>query len=172
MEKIKKLKKRIKRLLVGLVATASMLIATVSPALAADVKETESEVTDSVILRAGNETWTGSGFGGAYTFTNNNLTPVKTMGKSGRLLISGYFYGTDGFASSSPIALTVEIRNTSGAVLGRTYVNDNRSGNVPFAVSASVSAGQQIQLFFDASSIANPPGIYRSAYVNYDYDLY
>ena len=211
MEKIKKLKKRIKRLLVGLVATASMLIATVSPALAADVKETESEVTDkvaqdtieaedlidykffdesvtskygldptlivddnidSVILRAGNETWSGSGFGGAYTFTNNNLTPVKTMGKSGRLLISGYFYGTDGFASSSPIALTVEIRNTSGAVLGRTYVDDNRSGNVPFAVSASVSAGQQIQLFFDASSIANPPGIYRSAYVNYDYDLY
>ena len=208
---MEKIKKKIKRLLVGLVATASMLIVTVSPALAADVKETESEVTDkvaqdtieaedlidykffdesvtskygldptlivddnidSVILRAGNETWTGSGFGGAYTFNNYNLTPVKTMGKSGRLLISGYFYGTDGYASSSPIALTVEIRSTSGAVLGHTYVNDNRSGNVPFAVSASVSAGQQIQLFFDASSIANPPGIYRSAYVNYDYDLY
>lgn len=168
---MKKIKKKIKRLLVGLVATASMLIVTVSPALAADVKETESEVTDSVILRAGNETWTNSGHGGDYTFNNYNLTPVKTMGKSGRLLISGYFYGTDGYASSSPIALTVEIRSTSGTVLGRTYANDNRSGNVPFAVSASVSAGQKIQLYFDASSIANPPGIYRSAYVYYNYAI-
>ena len=168
---MKKIKKKIKRLLVGLVATASMLIVTVSPALAADVKETESEVTDSVILRAGNETWIGSGFGGAYTFNNYNLTPVKTMGKSGTLHISGYFYGNDGYASSSPIALTVEIRSTSGAVLGHTYVDDNRSGNVPFAVSANVSADQQIQLFFDASSIANPPGIYRSAYVAYNFYL-
>ena len=204
------IKKRIKRLLVGALATATMLVITVIPAFAAETTETKPEVTDkvaqntievedlidykffdesvtskygldptlivdsnidSVILRAGNETWSGSGFGGAYTFNNYNLTPVKTMGKSGRLLISGYFYGTDGYASSSPIALTVEIRSTSGTVLGRTYVSDNRSGNVPFAVSASVSAGQKIQLYFDASSIANPPGIYRSAYVYYNYAI-
>ena len=161
---------KIRRLLVGLVATASMLIATVSPAFAAE--ETTTVETETVSPRAGTETWTGSGFGGAYTFNNYNLTPVKTMGKSGRLLISGYFYGTDGYASSSPIVLTVEIRTTSGTVLGRTTVYDDRSGNVDFSVAANVSAGQQIQLYFDASSIANPPGIYRSAYVNYDYDLY
>ena len=148
-----------------------MLIATVSPALAADAKETGSEVTDSVILRAGNETWTNSGHGGDYTFNNNNLTPVKTMGKSGTLLISGYFYGTDGFASSSPIKLTVQIRSTSGTTLvSRSFVDD-RSGNVPFSISVNVSAGQQVQLFFDASSIANPPGIYRSAYVYYNYAI-
>ena len=170
MEKIKKLKKRIKRLLVGLVATASMLIATVSPALAAE--ETGSMEVETVSPRAGNETWTGSGFGGAYTFNNYNLTPVKTMGKSGRLLISGYFYGTDGYASSSPIKLTVQIRSTNGNVLASTEVIDTRNGNIPFSVAANVTAGQQIRLFFDASSIANPPGIYRSAYVNYDYDLY
>ena len=169
---MEKIKKKIKRLLVGLVATASMLIVTVSPALAADVKETESEVTDSVILRAGNETWTNSGHGGDYTFNNYNLTPVKTMGKSGRLLISGYFYGTDGYASSSPIKLTVQIRSTSGTVLvSRSFVDD-RSGNVPFSISVNVTAGQQVQLFFDASSIANPPVIYRSGYVSYSYYLY
>lgn len=161
--------RKIKKLLVGLVASASMLIATVSPALAAE--ETVSMEVETASPRAGNETWTGSGFGGAYTFNNYNLTPVKTMGKSGRLLISGYFYGNDGYASSSPIVLTVEIRSTSGTVLGRTTVYDDRSGNVDFSVAANVSAGQQIQLYFDASSIANPPGIYRSAFVAYNFYL-
>ena len=161
---------KIRRLLVGLVATASMLIATVSPAFAAE--ETTTVETETVSPRAGTETWTGSGFGGAYTFNNYNLTPVKTMGKSGRLLISGYFYGTDGYASSSPIKLTVQIRSTSGTVLvSRSFVDD-RSGNVPFSISVNVTAGQQVQLFFDASSIANPPGIYRSGYVSYSYYLY
>lgn len=163
------MRKKLKRLLISLVVSATMLVTTVCPAFAAE--ETTTVETETVSPRAGTETWTGSGHGGSYTFNNYNLTPVKTMGESGRLLISGSFYGTDGFASSSPIALTVEIRSTSGTVLGRTYANDNRSGNVPFAVSASVSAGQKIQLYFDASSIANPPGIYRSAYVYYNYAI-
>ena len=163
------MRKKLKRLLISLVVSATMLVTTVCPAFAAE--ETTTVETETVSPRAGTETWTGSGFGGAYTFNNYNLTPVKTMGKSGRLLISGYFYGTDGYASSSPIVLTVEIRTTSGTVLGRTTVYDNRSGNVPFAVSANVTAGQQIQLFFDASSVANPPGIYRSAFVAYNFYL-
>ena len=140
------MRKKLKRLLISLVVSATMLVTTVCPAFAAE--ETTTVETETVSPRAGTETWTGSGFGGAYTFNNYNLTPVKTMGKSGRLLISGYFYGTDGYASSSPIVLTVEIRTTSGTVLGRTTVYDNRSGNVPFAVSANVTAGQRIQLFF------------------------
>ncbi len=163
------MRKKLKRLLISLVVSATMLVTTVCPAFAAE--ETTTVETETVSPRAGTETWTGSGFGGAYTFNNYNLTPVKTMGKSGRLLISGYFYGTDGYASSSPIVLTVEIRTTSGTVLGRTTVYDNRSGNVPFAVSANVTAGQRIQLFFDASSVANPPGIYRSAFVAYNFYL-
>ena len=164
------MRKKLKRLLISLVASATMLVTTVCPAFAAE--ETTTVETETVSPRAGTETWTGSGFGGAYNFTDTNTTPVKTMGQSGRLLISGWFYGNDGYASSSPIILTVEIRSTSGAVLGRTTVIDDRSGNVDFSVAANVSAGQKIQLFFDASSIANPPGIYRSAYVSYSYSLY
>lgn len=159
--------RKIKKLLVGLVASASMLIATVSPALAAE--ESVSMEVENVSPRAGNETWSGSGFGGSYTFTNNNLTPIKTIGESGRLLISGSFYGTDAFASSSPIKLTFQIRSTSGAVLASTEVIDTRNGNIPFSVATNVTVGQQIQLFLDASSIANPPGIYRSAFVEYDF---
>ena len=164
--------RKIKRFLIGIVVAATMLVTTISPVFASTGLDVNADASvESVEPRAGTETWTGSGFGGAYTFSNYNLTPVKTMGKGGTLLISGYFYGNDGYATSHPIVLTVEIRSTSGAVLGRTSVYDNRSGNVPFAVSANVSAGQKIQLFFDASSAYSSPGIYRSAYVAYNYSL-
>lgn len=158
--------RKIKKLLVGLLVSASMFITTVSPALAA---EEAVSVEETASPRAGNETWSGSGHGGSYTFTNNNLTPIKTIGESGRLLISGSFYGTDAFASSSPIKLTFQIRSTSGTVLASTEVIDTRNGNIPFSVATNVTVGQQVRLFLDASSIANPPGIYRSAFVEYDF---
>lgn len=181
------LKSKIKRMVLGLSLVASMLFSAV-PTLAAEevvAEETDAVVTEtpnvdlatvmadiSLENRAGNETWTGSGFGGSYTFTNYNLTPVKTMGTSGTLLIYGSFYGNDGYATSSPIVLTAQIRKTDGTVKAETVRVDNRSGNVSFAMSCSVSKGEQIQLFFDASSVSNPPGIYRSAFVTYNYDLY
>ena len=124
-----------------------------------------------IVARAGNETWTGSGFGGAFRFTDYNLTPVKTMGQSGLLAITGYFYGDDGYADSVPIKLTFQIRDTSGRVLATTVVEDTRNGNIPFVISCSVSQGQKIQLFMDASSIGNPPGPTRSAYIAYDYAI-
>ena len=180
------LKSKIKRMVLGLSLVASMLFSAV-PTLAAEevvAEETDAVVTEtpnvdlatvmadiSLENRAGNETWTGSGFGGAYRFTNYNLTPVKTMGSSGTLVISGTFYGSDGYADVSPIQLTAQIRSTSGAVRAQTVRVDDRSGAVSFSISCSVSRGDQIQLFFDASSIANPPGIYRSAYVSYDYAI-
>ena len=127
------------------------------------------EETGEIILRAGVETWTGSGLGGHYTFEDYNLTPLKTMGQSGTLMIYGTFYGADGYADVSPIKLTAQIRSTSGAVKAETVRVDNRSGSTSFAVSSSVYAGEGIHLFFDASSVANPPGILRSANVFYYY---
>lgn len=180
------LKSKIKRMVLGLSLVASMLFSAV-PTLAAEevvAEETDAVVTEtpnvdlatvmadiSLENRAGNETWTGSGFGGSYTFVDYNLTPVKTMGSSGTLVISGTFYGNDGYSDVSPIKLTAQIRSTSGAVRAQTIRVDDRSGAVSFSVSCSVTKGEQIQLFFDASSIANPPGIYRSAYVIYDYAI-
>ena len=174
-------------MVLGLSLVASMLFSAV-PALAAEevvAEETDAVVTEtpnvdlatvmadiSLENRAGNETWTGSGFGGAYRFTDYNLTPIKTMGSSGTLLIYGSFYGDDGYSDVSPIKLTAQIRNTNGTVRTETVRVDDRSGHVSFAMSCSVSKGDQIQLFFDASSVANPPGILRSAYVTYNYDLY
>ena len=171
-----KLKKRI----LGIVVGVSVFAFSVSPVFAQgqeneDVAPTTTETVDanveSIQPRAGTETWYGSGFGGSYSFTNYNLTPVKTMGNSGTLVISGSFYGDDGYANSSPIKLTAQIRSTSGVVKASTVEVDDRSGATFFSVVASVSAGEKIQLFFDASSIANPPGIYRSAHVSYDYAI-
>ena len=171
-----------KQKIIVFLLTASVAIFSVTPVFAQEdnqvvTKEntaTTSAIGESItdaVTRAGNETWSGSGFGGSYTFIDYNLTPVKTMGESGTLIISGSFTGNDGYANASPIKLTVQIRSTSGAVLGSTVVGDDRSGATHFAVTAPVSKGQQIQLYFDASSIANPPGILRSAYVAYNYGL-
>ena len=185
------LKSKIKRMVLGLSLVASMLFSAV-PALAAEevasenvTNETEAVASESPSVdlatvmadialepRAGTETWTGSGFGGSYTFVNYNLTPVKTMGSSGTLVIYGTFYGSDGYSDVSPIKLTAQIRSTSGTVRAQTIRVDDRSGAVSFSMSCSVSKGDKIQLYFDASSIANPPGIYREAFVSYNYNLY
>lgn len=182
------LKSKIKRMVLGLSLVASMLFSAV-PTLAAEevasenvTNETEAVASESPSVdlatvmadialepRAGNETWTGSGFGGSYKFTNYNLTPVKTAGQSGTIVIYGSFSGADGYSDVSPIQLTAQIRNTSGGVKASSVTVDNRSGATTFSVSAYVSMGEQFQLYFDASSIANPPGIYRSATISYSY---
>ena len=173
---------KIKKRILGIVVGVSVFAFSVSPVFAQGQENEEvtpalktTEIVDasveSVQPRAGTETWYGSGFGGSYRFTDYNLTPVKTMGNSGTLVISGSFYGDDGYANSSPIKLTAQIRSTSGAVRASTVVVDDRSGATGFVMSCRVTAGDKVQLYFDASSIANPPGIYRSAYVEYNYAI-
>ena len=170
---MKKKMKSVTRKLSGIFLAIMMMVASSMSVFAATTDETDvanaENVSATAETRAGNETWTGSGFGGAYTFTDYNLTPVKTMGESGTLLIHGSFYGNDGYANVSPIKLTAQIRNTAGGVKAQTVVVDDRSGYVSFSVSCNVSKGEQIQFFVDASSIPNPPGILRSAYVEYSY---
>lgn len=177
-----RMKSKVTRLFISMLAMLTLLIASALPTFAAPTNtsgdmQSENTVasvepvmqTPSIAPRAGAETWTGSGFGGAYTFYDYNLTPVKTMGNSGTLLVYGNFHCADGFASSHPIALTVQIRNTAGRVLEYTSIVDSLSGSTPFAVSYHVNAGDKIQLYFDASSVGAQPGIYRSAYVEYSY---
>ena len=55
------MRKKLKRLLISLVVSATMLVTTVCPAFAAE--ETTTVETETVSPRAGTETWTGSGFG-------------------------------------------------------------------------------------------------------------
>lgn len=129
-------------------------------------------ITATPAFAAGTEDWSNTSrtYVGSMHMTNNNLTQVKTIRRSGTLHIVGHFYGEDAHAASSPIRLTAEIRRAyGGGTLASTVKNDNRSGLIDFEVSCPVTNGQQLQIYFDASSISNPPGYYRKAFIEYWY---
>lgn len=104
-----------------------------------------------------------------YTITNNNLTPYKVINESGVLVVYGHFWKADS-ASYSNVKLTVEIREYgTNRVLNRVVAyNTQYPIGDPFFIEANVTAGQKIQLFFDVSSIDNPPGPLRKATVRYE----
>lgn len=127
--------------------------------------------TTFAAVTAGTENWgnSTSTYVGSMHLTNNTLSPVKTITKSGTLHIVGNFTGEDIDADTSPIKLTAQVRKTSGEILTSTTEYDTRNGLVQFSMSCSVTNGDQLRIFFDASSISNPPGYYRKAYVEYWY---
>lgn len=151
-----KLQKRTYRFLCSLILSFALLLTSAFPTFA-----------------AGTEDWSNSTrtYVGSMHMTNYNLTPVKTIKRSGTLHIVGHFYGEDAHAAVSPIKLTAQIRRANGGVIGNasTVKVDNRSGLIDFEVSCPVSSGQKVQIYFDASSISNPPGYYRQAFVEYWY---
>lgn len=115
--------------------------------------------------------------------TDTNLTPVKTITKSGTLKIS---YLTipckSGFSSVchcsdpepweySPVKATVQIREAyTGKVLASsttTQLDYNAS------VSCYVTSGMKVQIFFDVSTADGyaKPGTLRKAHFNYYYGI-
>lgn len=147
--------KKAKRFITSMLLIMAVCVITVNPAFAAETAD---------------ETWTLSNgsHSAAYWFQDTNTTSVKTMGNSGTVVVSGSFGQYDS-ATNSRIKLTVEIRDyPSGVVIGRgEFTNTNYPNGNLFMVTAPVKAGQQIQIFFDASSVSNPPGYLRSAWVDY-----
>ena len=137
-----KVKNKATRFIISFVLMCAMIITSAVPAFAAGAEDWSSSTKTYV---------------GSMHMTDNNLTQVKTIKRTGTLHIVGHFYGEDAHAAVSPIRLTAQIRY------------DNRSGLVDFEVTCPVSYGQQVQIFFDASSISNPPGYYRRAFIEYWY---
>lgn len=124
----------------------------------------------SVQTASANETWkSGKNYNYSFSFTDDNLTPYKNIGTTGELVVYGYFVKADK-ASYSNIKLTAQIRDYStGKTLASTTVkNTDYPITNMFMVTANVKKGQKIQLYFDASSINNPPGPYRKAHISYD----
>ena len=120
---------------------------------------------------AGNETWyAGVKYTSTYVFNNCNYTPCKTIGSTGTLAIIGSFRRAD--TSTSQIKLTMKIIDfDTKQVLSTVVVNDqyNDAVNTTEFCGAylNVHAGQRIQIFVDASSVSNPPGYYRTAWITY-----
>ena len=102
-----------------------------------------------------------------YDFEDHNYTSVKHIENGNVLHLDGVYKKVDD--GDSNIVLTVRILEypskrilSEGKYYNTDYPNSNR-----FEISANVRPGMMVQLFFDASSINNPPGYYRQAYVGY-----
>lgn len=123
---------------------------------------------------------------GSFTFTNTNLTPVKTMPSGAQKV--GFlirFKKADTDRGIGQVKLTVQIRNSSGQVVAQRVERDisgyttgvYRKYTPMYIGPISVSPGEKYQIFFDASSVnpAESNGNYRSisiisflSYVNVD----
>ena len=129
------------------------------------VAETSVEARATTHWQAGN-TYTSE-----YTFNNNNLTPYKVLHSGSYIFLTGEFRRAD--SSNSQIQLTVQIRDyDTGEILSSQVIkdlhNDGATSTSFIGGFANVYPGRRIQIFVDASSISNPPGFYRSAWVKYN----
>ena len=86
----------------------------------------------------------------------------------GILILEGDFNKYDDGASG--VRLTIEIRDGDTHEVLRRITADNTDISKPtkYSTVVGVKKNQKIELFFDASSINNPPGFYRWAAVEYD----
>ena len=94
---------------------------------------------------AGTETWyAGGGFVGSFTLSGTNLTPIKTMGSSGKLRVYGTAYTDNG---GNPWQIKVQLIDyQTGNVLNETVsIYPEDSGQV-FSVSLDVVKGQKLQV--------------------------
>ena len=117
---------------------------------------------------AGVETWYATDnviYENDFTIRGYNLTPVKTIGSSGNLLIGVDVDLTDG--KSDPAIITVEIRLSNGTVLNRGTI----STSVPWPhlqVEAPVTAGQKVQIYIGVYT----NGVYRVGTASYYHRIY
>ena len=99
-----------------------------------------------------------------------NLTPVKTMGRAGKLTISATFKTV---ASQSDLPYTydyvLEIRSVFGNVLARKVVTFTNNVQHTMNLETTVLTGQKIQIYtgiFDHST-----GAGKHAYVTYSHQI-
>lgn len=142
-----------------LIVSIAMLFACISPVRAS---------------AAGTETLPlGEYYIGKFTFTDQNLTPVKTMPAGAQDLCFKILFSKASIdAGIGPVKLTVQIRDESGNVLLNETMID-QSGWVGgtyyryttlYTSKINVYPGQKIQIWFDASSVdyLQSNGAYRS----------
>ena len=140
---------------------------------AQDISHQQSYDNSKNVLRSGEEV---HGIGeyhiGEFTFTNNNLTPVKTMPEGARTLrFNVKFKKADIDRGIGQVKLNVQVRDINGNIVTQRTLADiaGTQGGLPRITSLNtdtinVSPGEKYQIFFDASSV-NPEesnGNYRS----------
>lgn len=170
--------KNLKKFVMCLLMIIAVFVTNFSAVIPVYASENESEFVDEnsrniPILRAGTETLKyGQNLIGSFTFTDTNLSPVKTIpsgASSFQLRLKFRKAASD--KGIGDVKLTVQIRRTNGTVVYSGSARDvsGLSGQTEFLTEVvGVSSGQQYQIWLDASSV-NPSqsnGNFRSIEVD------
>lgn len=150
----------------GMIVTAMLPMSTFAQEKVVYVNEDEN----TVISRAGVETLPyGQHSIGAFTFTDTNLTPVKTVAGTKVQFLIGFRKASND-AGIGQVKLKVQIRDASGSAISPVweYTPD------PDSIATSIVtpelnlgyAGRRIQIWLDASSVGASNGNYRSLYIS------
>ena len=104
-----------------------------------------ADATADTVARAGTETlYKGSGSMGSFYLEGNNMTPVKTMGASGKFSL----FGTAECNSSKYWQICVQICDAyTGNVLATDYTTGSSYNFQYYSMEISVTKGQKIQIF-------------------------
>lgn len=117
---------------------------------------------------AGSETWDADlVWELPFTITGYNLTPTKTMGASGTLVIHADYLVVDSSSNSNPVNCTLEVRDIYGNVLASE--NTTFSSNLLIPLSLNVTQGQRIQIYMDAYDAYT--GVARRVQITYSHKI-
>lgn len=145
------------RHLICLALATNMLIGT-SPIVSAQI--------------SGVETWTAqSDSSPIMTIQNNNLTPRKTMGRSGHMQLWFKFEKAD--AAASDVELHIQLRNltTGNTNPPVTVLYPTGNFNTRQEIGLTVNTGEVYQIFIDICTRSGQakPGYSRTARVQFGY---
>lgn len=107
---------------------------------------------------------------GSFTFFNNNLTPVKTVGGTGKLQFGVQWRRSPLDTGIGNIKLYIEVRDasTQRVLCSKTL---SGSGDYTFSYDTTpdlyVTAGSKLQVFLDARSAGQSNGNFRTAEIGF-----
>lgn len=160
---------KIRKNVLGFALVAMMVLSTIFsvPTHAAEISNQTETTEDTPAPRAGRESLPLGIYNiGSFTFTDTNLTPVKTP--QGR-----YIAFSMGFKKASidtgigAVKLTVHVRDAiTGQVISENFTANNIAANTwSVMVTKQIDLGyanRPIQIWFDASSLGQSNGNFRS----------
>ncbi len=151
------------KLFSGLFLSLMLLVGSVVPAFA-----------------AGPETWDQAyGPWESIRVVNNNLTPIKTIGRNGYLIIDNFVAPCNNTycncsdqepSNYSAITVHMQIRKVgTGEILADQWFDEHRIFSYELKTNRPVSVGEKVQVYFDVCSKGTPPGPYRKAHIEFRY---
>lgn len=123
---------------------------------------------NGVVPYGGTETWTNGDFVGSFTMYGNNLTPVKTIGKSGDLTLTIYYDSQN----DTSVYLTVQfLKANTNQVLSEWKMGPSKDKELGFAVCEGLTKGQKIQVYFRVTDKNGKYNDNQPCWISYSYTI-